>query len=120
MVLELLSSVDVFEDGAVDGFQYGLFVLFDLLFLPLLMWISHVFQSLQNLLKYYRGEQEGRDVLEAALHGMVDMARHINEMKREHEHSMKLQEIQSNLYNMEHTSLAEMGKLVMEVCRFPE
>ena len=46
---------------------------------------------------------------------MTDCAHHINEMKRSHEDAMRIQEIQSFLYNFEGYNLLDFGKLVLEV-----
>lgn len=54
-------------------------------------------------------------VISRALQCMTDCARHINEMKRSHEDTMKIQEIQSILYNFEGFNLHDFGKLVIEV-----
>ena len=43
-------------------------------------------------------EAEGSKAIEAALAAMTGIARHINAMKRRHEHAVRVQEIQSLLY----------------------
>jgi hypothetical protein len=44
------------------------------------------------------------------------MAHHINEMKRKHEHAVRVQEIQSQLEDYEGEDLTRLGELVLEVC----
>ena len=46
---------------------------------------------------------------------MTNMAQHINEMKRKHEHAVRIQEIQSTLYGWEGADLTTFGDLVLEV-----
>ena len=46
---------------------------------------------------------------------MTDCAHNINELKRSHEDAMKIQEIQSMLYNFEGYNLLDFGKLIVEV-----
>ena len=46
---------------------------------------------------------------------MTNVAHHINEMKRKHEHAVRVQEIQSLLYGWEGADLTTYGELVLEV-----
>lgn len=50
-----------------------------------------------------------------ALNHMTSMAQHINEMKRKHEHAVRVQEIQSQLEDYEGEDLTRLGELVLEV-----
>jgi len=59
------------------------------------------------------GEHE---VIERALQGMVGVARSINEMRRQHENAVRVQEIQSHLYGWDGADLTTLGDLVLEVC----
>ena len=56
--------------------------------------------------------------IERALESMTCMAQHINEMKRKHEHAVRIQEIQSTLYGWEGADLTTFGDLVLEACTF--
>lgn len=75
----------------------------------------------QNLSKEYGGdcelredEAEGRKAIEAALAAMTGIAKHINAMKRRHEHAVRVQEIQSLLYGWPGPDLTTSGELVAE------
>lgn len=48
---------------------------------------------LQNLLKYYDSQGEGRRCIEAALRAIREMANHINEAKRASEHAVQAQQL---------------------------
>jgi len=76
---------------------------------------------LENLSKEYdadcdsrENEAEGRSAIEAALVAMTGIARHINAMKRRHEHAVRVQEIQSLLYGWPGPDLTTSGELVAE------
>ena len=67
------------------------------------------------MLKHFGEDTFGRETITASLQCMTDCAHNINELKRSHEHAMKIQEIQSMLYNFEGYHLMDFGKLVYEV-----
>ncbi|XP_036141939.1 uncharacterized protein LOC105833058 isoform X2 [Monomorium pharaonis] len=76
---------------------------------------------LDNLSKEYdadcdsrENEAEGRSAIEAALAAMTGIAKHINAMKRRHEHAVRVQEIQSLLYGWLGPDLTTSGELVAE------
>ncbi|XP_013401857.1 uncharacterized protein LOC106167598 isoform X3 [Lingula anatina] len=69
---------------------------------------------LQNILKHFDASQPGYEVIQDALSGMTNMAKHINEMKRKHEHAVRVQEIQSILYGWEGDDLTTFGELLLE------
>ncbi|XP_043250036.1 uncharacterized protein LOC122396035 isoform X1 [Colletes gigas] len=76
---------------------------------------------LENLSKEYgadcelrENEAEGRKAIEAALVAMTGIAKHINAMKRRHEHAVRVQEIQSLLYGWPGPDLTTSGELVAE------
>ncbi|XP_011878060.1 PREDICTED: uncharacterized protein LOC105567640 isoform X2 [Vollenhovia emeryi] len=76
---------------------------------------------LENLSKEYdadcdsrENEAEGRSAIEAALAAMTGIAKHINAMKRRHEHAVRVQEIQSLLYGWLGPDLTTSGELVAE------
>nr|XP_033332725.1 uncharacterized protein LOC117224128 isoform X1 [Megalopta genalis] len=76
---------------------------------------------LENLSKEYgadydsrEDEAEGRKAIEAALDAMTGIAKHINAMKRRHEHAVRVQEIQSLLYGWPGPDLTTSGELVAE------
>lgn len=50
-----------------------------------------------------------------ALTHMTSMAQHINEMKRKHEHAVRIQEIQSQLLEYDGADLTTLGDLIIEV-----
>lgn len=54
-----------------------------------------------------------RDI-ELALQTMTGIAKHINDMKRKHEHAVRVQEIQSLLYGWEGEDLTTFGELCAE------
>ena len=55
------------------------------------------------------------EVIERALQGMVGVARSINEMRRQHENAVRVQEIQSHLYGWDGADLTTLGDLILEV-----
>ncbi|XP_060071606.1 uncharacterized protein LOC132551478 [Ylistrum balloti] len=69
---------------------------------------------LHNILKNYDKKDPGHKVLTTALDHMTGMAQHINEMKRKHEHAVRVQEIQSQLEEYEGEDLTRIGELVLE------
>ncbi|XP_076230784.1 uncharacterized protein LOC143176975 isoform X2 [Calliopsis andreniformis] len=76
---------------------------------------------LENLSKEYgadcelrENEAEGRKAIEEALAAMTGIAKHINAMKRRHEHAVRVQEIQSLLYGWPGPDLTTSGELVAE------
>ena len=54
-------------------------------------------------------------VIRKAFDGMTRMANHINEMKRKHEHAVRIQEIQSILHQWQGEDLTTYGELLLEV-----
>ena len=72
---------------------------------------------LQNIFDHYEDDDKpgGRDVIQRALDGMVDVAGRINEMKRQHERAVRVQEIQSRLYGWHGNDLTTLGDLILEV-----
>ncbi len=69
----------------------------------------------QNILNNMEESCSGRAVVESALASMTNVAQHINEMKRKHEHAVRIQEIQSLLSEWEGEDLTTYGDLVLEV-----
>ncbi|XP_046400148.1 uncharacterized protein LOC124166600 [Ischnura elegans] len=69
---------------------------------------------LQNIVKHFGKESEGYRDIADALSAMTGIAHHINEMKRKHEHSIRVQEIQSLLYGWEGEDLTTFGELCAE------
>ncbi|XP_030855466.1 uncharacterized protein LOC100891485 isoform X4 [Strongylocentrotus purpuratus] len=66
----------------------------------------------QDMMKHYK-EEQGRDVIARALKSMTNVAWHINDMKRKHEASVHVQEIQSQLHGWQ-DDLNTYGDLVLE------
>ena len=75
----------------------------------------YLFCSFQKIVNNYDENETGYDVIAKALHSMTHMAAHINEMKRKHEHTMRVQEIQSVLHDWDGHDLMTYGDLILEV-----
>ncbi|XP_037086287.1 pleckstrin homology domain-containing family G member 1-like, partial [Pollicipes pollicipes] len=69
---------------------------------------------LQNMKSHTDSQTEGYTAVCAALQTMTALAAHINDMKRRHEHAVRVQEIQSLLYGWEGQDLTTYGELVAE------
>ncbi|XP_069464228.1 pleckstrin homology domain-containing family G member 1 isoform X2 [Ambystoma mexicanum] len=85
---------------------------------------SYLLKPVQRILKYHlllheiatrlEKDIEGYDVVLEAIDTMQRVAWHINDMKRKHEHAIRLQEIQSLLTNWKGPDLTSYGELVLE------
>ncbi|KAM6185440.1 pleckstrin homology domain-containing family G member 1 isoform 2-T2 [Rhynchocyon petersi] len=85
---------------------------------------SYLLKPVQRILKYHLLLHEienhldkatdGYDVVLEAIDTMQRVAWHINDMKRKHEHAVRLQEIQSLLTNWKGPDLTSYGELVLE------
>ncbi|XP_051961377.1 pleckstrin homology domain-containing family G member 1-like isoform X1 [Xyrauchen texanus] len=85
---------------------------------------SYLLKPVQRILKYHlllheiathlEKESEMYDVIQEAIDTMQRVAWHINDMKRKHEHAVRLQEVQSLLTNWNGTDLISYGELVLE------
>ncbi|XP_074593327.1 uncharacterized protein LOC141849056 isoform X3 [Brevipalpus obovatus] len=69
---------------------------------------------LQNIVKDNVDECGELDDIKDALSVMTNIASHINEMKRKHEHAVRVQEIQSLLLGWQEQDLTTYGELVSE------
>ncbi|GAB6032944.1 hypothetical protein CHUAL_012136 [Chamberlinius hualienensis] len=70
---------------------------------------------LQNMCKHSaKDSAKGAGVMAEALATMTAIARSINDMKRKHEHAVRVQEIQSLLYGWRGDDLTTYGELVAE------
>ncbi|XP_067310980.1 pleckstrin homology domain-containing family G member 3 isoform X2 [Pseudorasbora parva] len=69
---------------------------------------------LQEIAKHFDREEDGYDVVIEAIDTMTGVAWYINDMKRKHEHAVRLQEIQSLLINWKGPDLTTFGELVLE------
>ncbi|XP_067847357.1 pleckstrin homology domain-containing family G member 3-like [Heptranchias perlo] len=69
---------------------------------------------LQEIAKHFDASQEGYEVIEEAIDTMTGVAWYINDMKRKHEHAVRLQEVQSLLINWKGPDLTTYGELVLE------
>ncbi|ELT93886.1 hypothetical protein CAPTEDRAFT_107186 [Capitella teleta] len=69
---------------------------------------------LKNILNNFDESWPGHSVILEALDSMTCMAQHINDMKRKHEHILRVQEIQSILYGWTGADLTTFGELVLE------
>ncbi|XP_016889305.1 pleckstrin homology domain-containing family G member 3-like isoform X2 [Cynoglossus semilaevis] len=86
---------------------------------------SFLLKPVQRILKYHLllqeiakhfdpQEEEGLEVVQEAIWTMTGVAWYINDMKRKHEHSIRLQEVQSLLLNWKGPDLTTFGELVLE------
>ncbi|XP_052122731.1 pleckstrin homology domain-containing family G member 1 [Frankliniella occidentalis] len=69
---------------------------------------------LQNIVKHSSCDRFGYGDIVDALSTMTAIAHHINDMKRRHEHAVRVQEIQSLLYGWEGEDLTTFGELCAE------
>ncbi|XP_062293708.1 pleckstrin homology domain-containing family G member 3-like [Scomber scombrus] len=69
---------------------------------------------LQEIAKHFDPEEEGYEVVEEAIYTMTGVAWYINDMKRKHEHAVRLQEVQSLMLNWKGPDLTTYGELVLE------
>ncbi|XP_027699546.1 pleckstrin homology domain-containing family G member 3 isoform X8 [Vombatus ursinus] len=69
---------------------------------------------LQEIAKHFDEEEDGFEMVEDAIDTMTCVAWYINDMKRKHEHAVRLQEIQSLLINWKGPDLTTYGELVLE------
>ncbi|XP_068194698.1 pleckstrin homology domain-containing family G member 3 isoform X2 [Antennarius striatus] len=69
---------------------------------------------LQEIAKHFDSDEEGYEVIQEAIDTMTGVAWYINDMKRKHEHAVKVQEIQSLLINWKGPDLTTYGELVLE------
>ncbi|CDQ91257.1 unnamed protein product, partial [Oncorhynchus mykiss] len=85
---------------------------------------SYLLKPVQRILKYHlllheianhlEKDTEMYEVVQEAIDTMQRVAWHINDMKRKHEHAVRLQEIQSLLTNWKGPDLIGYGELVLE------
>ncbi|XP_065819823.1 pleckstrin homology domain-containing family G member 1 isoform X1 [Labrus bergylta] len=85
---------------------------------------SYLLKPVQRILKYHlllheianhmEKDTEMYEVVQEAIETMQRVAWHINDMKRKHEHAVRLQEIQSLLTNWKGPDLIGYGELVLE------
>lgn len=73
------------------------------------------FFFLQNMLNNVEKSGSGHQVIMQAFDSMTRIAQHINEMKRQHERAVHIQEIQSTLFGWHGNDLTTYGDLVIEV-----
>ncbi|XP_076021421.1 pleckstrin homology domain-containing family G member 3-like isoform X2 [Genypterus blacodes] len=69
---------------------------------------------LQEIVKHFDPDEQGYEVVEEAIYTMTGVAWYINDMKRKHEHAVRLQEIQSLLLSWKGADLTTYGELVLE------
>nr|XP_055028932.1 pleckstrin homology domain-containing family G member 3 isoform X1 [Misgurnus anguillicaudatus] len=69
---------------------------------------------LQEIAKHFDPDEDGYDVVIEAIDTMTGVAWYINDMKRKHEHAVRVQEIQSLLINWKGPDLTTYGELVLE------
>ncbi|XP_061599078.1 pleckstrin homology domain-containing family G member 3 [Cololabis saira] len=69
---------------------------------------------LQEIAKHFDPDEEGCEVIQDAIDTMTGVAWYINDMKRKHEHAVRVQEIQSLLINWKGPDLTTYGELVLE------
>ncbi|XP_034078252.1 pleckstrin homology domain-containing family G member 3 isoform X3 [Gymnodraco acuticeps] len=69
---------------------------------------------LQEIARHFDPDEEGHEVIQEAIDTMTGVAWYINDMKRKHEHAVRVQEIQSLLINWKGPDLTTYGELVLE------
>ncbi|KAL7648009.1 UNVERIFIED_CONTAM: hypothetical protein RMT77_001625 [Armadillidium vulgare] len=69
---------------------------------------------LGNIVKNFGNDRPGHSHIWNALSAMTGIAHHINDMKRRHEHAVRVQEIQSLLYGWQGEDLTTYGELAAE------
>ncbi|XP_062908523.1 pleckstrin homology domain-containing family G member 3 isoform X1 [Mobula hypostoma] len=69
---------------------------------------------LQEIAKHFDINQEGYEVIDEAIDTMTGVAWYINDMKRKHEHAIRLQEVQSLMIHWNGPDLTTYGELVLE------
>ncbi|XP_076017725.1 pleckstrin homology domain-containing family G member 3-like isoform X2 [Genypterus blacodes] len=69
---------------------------------------------LQEIAKHFDPDESGYEVVQEAIDTMTGVAWYINDMKRKHEHAVRVQEIQSLLINWKGPDLTTYGELVLE------
>ncbi|XP_051941864.1 pleckstrin homology domain-containing family G member 3 isoform X2 [Hippocampus zosterae] len=69
---------------------------------------------LQEIAKHFGPDEAGYEVVQEAIDTMTGVAWYINDMKRKHEHAVRVQEIQSLLINWKGPDLTTYGELVLE------
>ncbi|XP_078263385.1 pleckstrin homology domain-containing family G member 3-like [Rhinoraja longicauda] len=69
---------------------------------------------LQEIAKHFDINQEGYEVIDEAIDTMTGVAWYINDMKRKHEHAIRLQEVQSLMLHWDGPDLTTYGELVLE------
>ncbi|XP_044021470.1 pleckstrin homology domain-containing family G member 3 isoform X3 [Siniperca chuatsi] len=69
---------------------------------------------LQEIAKHFDPDEEGYEIIREAIDTMTGVAWYINDMKRKHEHAVRVQEIQSLLINWKGPDLTTYGELVLE------
>ncbi|KAK4873112.1 hypothetical protein RN001_015141 [Aquatica leii] len=83
---------------------------------------SYLLKPVQRILKYHlllqrlskQCEHSHKPTVDLALATMTGVASHINTMKRKHEHAVRVQEIQSQLYGWTGPDLTALGELIAE------
>ncbi|KAF5304632.1 hypothetical protein FQR65_LT07914 [Abscondita terminalis] len=83
---------------------------------------SYLLKPVQRILKYHlllqrlskQCDHAHKPVVDLALATMTGVASHINTMKRKHEHAVRVQEIQSQLYGWTGPDLTALGELIAE------
>ncbi|XP_018332639.1 uncharacterized protein LOC108742103 [Agrilus planipennis] len=83
---------------------------------------SYLLKPVQRILKYHlllqrlskQCSTSHKPAVDLALATMTSVATHINTMKRKHEHAVRVQEIQSQLYGWTGSDLTALGELIAE------
>ncbi|KAJ8919738.1 hypothetical protein NQ315_006266 [Exocentrus adspersus] len=83
---------------------------------------SYLLKPVQRILKYHlllqrlskQCEPDHKPTVDLALTTMTGIASDINDMKRKHEHAVRVQEIQSQLYGWSGPDLTALGELIAE------
>ena len=73
--------------------------------------------GVQNILSNFEENDPDRGVVLTAWERMVDVARHINELKRQHERLARTHELRTSLDGS--VNIISFGELILEVIRGP-
>jgi len=70
---------------------------------------------LQNILHNHDENDAGHEVITTAMESMVDVAKHINELKRQHERHARREELQGSFARGSGMDIVGFGELILEV-----
>lgn len=71
--------------------------------------------NMQSILGHLTPSEAGHGTVQEATDRVVDVAQHINAVKRRDEHRIRRQELQTLLQGVDRLDLASFGELILEV-----